>query len=57
MQHDDTVMALTRKHSLTAYDAAYLETALRRGDSLATLDRALRRAALDEELDVISHQS
>ena len=35
--HDeDTVMALARKHGLSAYDASYLETALRRGDSLAT---------------------
>lgn len=45
---DDTVMALARKHGLSAYDAAYLETALRRGDSLATLDRDLADAAAAE---------
>ena len=47
--HDeDTVMALARKHGLSAYDAAYLETALRRGDALATLDRDLAGAAAAE---------
>ena len=52
--HDeDTVMALARKHGLSAYDAAYLETALRRGDSLATLDRVLANAAAAEGVAVI----
>ena len=47
--HDeDTVMALARKHGLSAYDAVYLETALRRGDALATLDRDLANAAAVE---------
>ena len=52
--HDeDAMMALARGHSLSAYDAAYLETALRRGDSLATLDRALASAATVEGVSVI----
>ena len=52
--HDeDTVMALARKHRLSAYDAAYLETALRRGDSLATLDRDLAKAAAAEGVALI----
>ena len=52
--HDgDAMMALARGHSLSAYDAAYLETALRRGDSLATLDRALASAATAEGVSVI----
>lgn len=52
--HDeDTVMALARKHGLSAYDASYLETALRRGDSLATLDRILADAAAAEGLALI----
>ena len=52
--HDeDTVMALARKHRLSAYDAAYLETALRRGDSLATLDKELANAAAAERVDLI----
>ncbi len=53
--HDeDTVHALARNRRLSAYDASYLETALRRGDSLATLDRALARAASAEGVAVIA---
>ena len=37
--------SLAREHGLTAYDAAYLELALRRGLPLATLDDQLRTAA------------
>src|SRR6185437_1213302 len=40
----DTV-SLARQHGLTAYDAAYLELAMREGVSLATLDDPLRAAA------------
>ena len=36
---------LARSHNLSAYDAAYLELALRRGLPLATLDEKLRTAA------------
>lgn len=36
-----------RQQNLTAYDAAYLELALRRGLPLATLDANLKRAAKD----------
>jgi predicted nucleic acid-binding protein len=38
-------LALARDRALTAYDAAYLELALRRGLPLATLDDKLRAAA------------
>jgi predicted nucleic acid-binding protein len=38
-------MHLARSHSLSAYDAAYLELALRRGLALATLDEQLKTAA------------
>ena len=52
--HDEEmVMALARKHMLSAYDATYLETALRRGDSLATLDRDLAAAAAAEDVALI----
>ena len=52
--HDeDSMMALARTHSLSAYDAAYLETAVRRGDSLATLDRDLASAAAAEGVTLI----
>lgn len=53
MQDDQTVMALARKHGLTAYDAAYLETALRRGDTLPTFDHSLAEAANREHVSVI----
>lgn len=41
---DDT-LNLARAHQLSAYDAAYLELALRRSLSLATLDDRLKDAA------------
>jgi predicted nucleic acid-binding protein len=41
-----TVPALTREHQLSAYDAAYLELALREGAAIATLDQKLERIAL-----------
>jgi predicted nucleic acid-binding protein len=40
----EAVMALAREHGLTAYDATYLELALRHGAVLATFDRALAAA-------------
>ena len=39
-------MHLARAHTLSAYDAAYLELAIRRGLSLATLDTKLKAAAI-----------
>lgn len=39
-----SVIGLAREHRLSAYDAAYLELALRTGSPLASRDRALRRA-------------
>ncbi len=45
-QHDEAeTLALARRHTLTLYDAAYLETAKRRQVALATLDSALATAA------------
>lgn len=48
-----TTQALCRKHGLTAYDAAYLEIAMRGRCPLATLDADLRRAALGEGVHVL----
>lgn len=45
--------SLSRKHGLTAYDAAYLEIALRSGLALATADDELRRAALAEDVALL----
>lgn len=39
------LLGLARLHELTAYDATYLDLAMRRGLPLATRDRDLRRAA------------
>jgi predicted nucleic acid-binding protein len=45
---DASLMTLARKWKLTVYDAAYLELAKREKLPLATLDRALEKAALAE---------
>lgn len=39
------ILTIAREHDLSAYDAAYLELAMRLGLPLATLDERLRRAA------------
>lgn len=39
------ITTLGRSHNLSAYDAAYLELAMRRGLPLATLDEKLKAAA------------
>ena len=44
---------LARQHNLTTYDAAYLELAMRRGLELATLDKALTRAARRVEVETL----
>lgn len=46
-QDDTETMALARLHGLSAYDAAYLETARRRGAELVTFDRKLAAAISD----------
>jgi predicted nucleic acid-binding protein len=40
----DAILVLARTHILSAYDAAYLELAIRRSLPLATLDHELSRA-------------
>jgi predicted nucleic acid-binding protein len=47
------VLALSRKHRLTVYDAAYLELSSRRNLSLATLDRDLAQAATKEGVALV----
>ena len=39
------ILTLAREQRLSAYDAAYLELAMREGVALATQDKGLRRAA------------
>ena len=44
----DAVMDLARRHRLTVYDAAHLELVRRLAAPLATLDRRLASAGIDE---------
>lgn len=48
------LLILSDSHGLTAYDAAYLELALRLGADLATLDEKLTKGALSDGLTVHS---
>jgi predicted nucleic acid-binding protein len=50
---DEFLIALARKHRLTAYDASYLELAMRRRLPLATLDAALIAAAGAEGVPLV----
>jgi predicted nucleic acid-binding protein len=49
-----SVLQAAREFRLTAYDAVYLETALRQELPLATLDRQLLAAALKAGVEIIS---
>jgi predicted nucleic acid-binding protein len=48
-----SVLHLSRRHRLTVYDACYLELAERQGIPLATLDRALAKAARQQGVPII----
>ena len=48
-----TVRSLAGRYQLTAYDAAYLELAIRHKLPIASLDKALSRAALAAGLDSV----
>jgi predicted nucleic acid-binding protein len=48
-----TTQDLCRKHGLTAYDAAYLESAMRHRIALATVDAVLERAARAERIEIV----
>jgi predicted nucleic acid-binding protein len=48
------ILPLTRTHKLSAYDAAYLELAIREGLPLATLDDDLRRASCAAGVTLVS---
>lgn len=47
------VIELSGRHGLSAYDATYLELAVRRGVPLATLDKDLAKAARAEGVTVL----
>lgn len=46
------VLQLAQKHNLSAYDAAYLELAMRLNVPLASLDEPLRKAAVSEGVEM-----
>ena len=48
-----SVLALAQELNLSAYDAAYLELAVREGLPLATRDRALKKAAASLEVPLV----
>ena len=50
---ESELMALSRRHRLTAYDASYLELASRHGWPLATLDNRLAQAAQAENVPLL----
>jgi predicted nucleic acid-binding protein len=52
----DAIMELGRVYHLTAYDAAYLELAMRAGLPLATQDERLRAAATQAGVPLIPEQ-
>ena len=47
-----TTLHLAREHQISVYDALYLELALRQQRELATLDRALQKAAESEGVGI-----
>ena len=46
------VLPLAREYNLSAYDAAYLDVAVRQGAPLATLDSALQKAGRSAGLKI-----
>ena len=47
------ILALARIHNLSAYDASYLDLAMRNGISIATLDTSLRRVAGECQVAIV----
>jgi predicted nucleic acid-binding protein len=54
--HSLVLMDLAEQHRLTAYDALYLELALRTSASLLSADKALCKAAQSESVTVLGWQ-
>ena len=53
LAHWENLRRLADKYLLTSYDAAYLELAIRSELPLATLDAALRKAATEEQVQLL----
>ena len=52
--YHSSILELARRHTLSAYDAAFLELAMRLKAPLATLDNKLAKAAMAERVKTIS---
>lgn len=51
---DFDILGYARRYNLTAYDATYLELAVRTDSALATLDRRLANAGISQGLTVVT---
>lgn len=49
--NEEKTVSLARRHKLSVYDAAYLETAIRHRGQIATFDKALAEAACKERVE------
>ena len=54
-QVDQDVLSVASRHGLTAYDAEYLETAIRKNARLLTFDKKLQSAAKREGVAADTH--
>ena len=54
IEHSKEVYKVAQLYQLSAYDAAYLELALRRNASLASLDEQLVKAAINSGISVFN---
>jgi predicted nucleic acid-binding protein len=52
--HD--VLSLARQHQLSSYDASYLDLAIRKGVPIASLDKAIIRAAKEIKVHLIQKE-
>ena len=50
--HD--VISIARQHKLSSYDGAYIELAIRKGLPIASLDKAVLKAAKDIQIPIMS---
>jgi predicted nucleic acid-binding protein len=51
---ENQLLRLARRYNLSVYDASYLELAQRTNSTLATLDRRLLEAAVEEMVEVMA---
>lgn len=51
------IIALARKHQLSTYDASYPDLAMRKGLPIATQDKALKRVAMECNVEIFLSSS